>query len=259
MSTFRFETSHSVMKSENIAAPGSPNANRVFVGTSGFSYPEWRGKFYPKELSPKKFLSFYAEHFLTTEINNTFYRIPTPSLVKGWYEGVPGNFLFTLKVSQEITHRKKLKGADEEMRRFLDGASTLQEKLATLLVQLPPFLRKDTAVLADFLDKFSNRSRLAFEFRHASWFSDEVFELLQRHKTALAVVEKEDGEGAEAPRQVTGPFVYMRLRKGTYSKAELLDWARWIRRQSVDVFCYMKHDEKAPLLANQLLEALQEV
>ncbi len=236
----------------------SPDASRIFVGTSGFSYPEWRGTFYPKELTPKKFLSYYAQHFSTTEINNTFYRIPTPSLVQGWYQEVPPNFLFTLKVSQEITHRRKLKNIDDAMRRFLDGAAALREKLATLLVQLPPFLRKDTAALADFLARFSAQARLAFEFRHPSWFCDEVFELLQSHQSALAVVEKEEGDGADTPRQVTGPFVYMRLRKGAYSDAELLDWARWILSQSVDVFCYMKHDQEAPLLANRLLDALRE-
>jgi uncharacterized protein YecE (DUF72 family) len=232
---------------------------RILVGTSGFSYPEWRGKFYPKELPPKKFLSYYAQHFSTTEINNTFYRIPTPQLVQGWYKEVPERFLFTLKLSQEITHRKKLKDVDDQMRRFLEGAAAMKEKLATLLVQLPPFFRKDTGTLGDFLVKFSQKARLALEFRHDSWFSDDVFELLRTHQSALAVVEKEEGEGAGAARQVTGPFIYMRLRKGEYSKPELLDWARWIRAQTADVFCYMKHDEEAPLLANRLLGALNEL
>ncbi|MGH9425925.1 MAG: DUF72 domain-containing protein [Terriglobia bacterium] len=230
--------------------------HRILVGTSGFSYTEWRGKFYPPELSPKKFLSYYAQHFSTTEINNTFYRIPTPALVGNWHDEVPAQFKFTLKVSQIITHRKKLKGVDSEMQRFLEGAAALKEKLATLLVQLPPFLRKDLDTLEDFLNKFSSRARLSFEFRHASWFCDDLYQLLRRHECALAVVEKEEGEGAEAPREVTAPFVYMRLRKGEYSDAELEDWAKWIRRQTVDVFCYLKHDDEAPLLAKRLLKAL---
>jgi len=229
---------------------------RILVGTSGFSYPEWRGKFYPPDLSPKKFLSYYAQHFSTTEINKTFYRIPTEALVGNWRDEVPADFRFTLKVSQAITHRKKLKSVDSEMKRFLESAAALKEKLATLLVQLPPFLRKDLATLEEFLDKFSAHARLSFEFRHASWFCDDLYRLLQNHQCALAVVEKEEGEGAERPREITAPFVYLRLRKGEYSDAELEDWAEWIRRQTVDVFCYLKHDDEAPLLAKRLLKAL---
>jgi len=237
----------------------SANAPRILVGTSGFSYTAWRGKFYPSDLSPKKFLSYYAQHFPTTEINNTFYRIPTSALVGNWYDEVPAAFQFTLKVSQAITHRKKLKAVESEMQRFLEGAAALKEKLATLLVQLPPFFRKDLVTLEDFLNKFSSQARLSFEFRHASWFCDDLYQLLRQHECALAVVEKEEGEGAESPREVTGPFIYMRLRKGEYSDAELEDWAEWIRRQTVDVFCYLKHDDEAPLLAKRLLKALEMV
>jgi len=229
---------------------------RILVGTSGFSYPEWRGKFYPPDLSPKKFLSYYVQHFPTTEINNTFYRIPTTALVENWRDEVPAEFQFTLKVSQIITHRKKLKAVDSEMQRFLESAAALKGKLATLLVQLPPFLRKDLETLQEFLTKFSSKARLSFEFRHTSWFCDDLYQMLQRHRCALAVVEKEEGEGADVPREVTAPFVYMRLRKGEYSDVELEDWAKWIRRQTVDVYCYLKHDDEAPLLAKRLLKAL---
>jgi uncharacterized protein YecE (DUF72 family) len=240
-----------------ISESGEPSTpGRVFVGTSGFSYAEWRGIFYPQKLPSKKFLSYYAEHFCTTEINNTFYRIPTLKLIEGWYAEVPDHFRFTLKLSQEITHRKKLRNVDEEMRRFLEGASALREKLATILVQLPPFYRKDVTVLEAFLSRFTARGKFAFEFRHGSWFDDDVYRLLRLHECSLAVVEKDDGEGVETPRLSTGPFVYMRLRKGDYSKAELQEWAQWIRAQSADVYCYLKHDEKAPVLAQQMLEAL---
>lgn len=234
----------------------SADSRRILVGTSGFSYAEWRGKFYPPELSSKKFLSYYAQHFTTTEINNTFYRLPAPALVGAWHDEVPPEFQFTLKLSQIITHRKKLKSVDSEMQRFLDGAAALKQKLATLLIQLPPFLRKDLVTLEEFLNKFSSRARLSFEFRHPSWFCDDLYALLQRHQCALAVVEKEEGEGEGAHKEVTGPFVYMRLRKGEYSEAELENWAEWIRQQSVDVFCYLKHDDEAPLLAKRLLKAL---
>jgi uncharacterized protein YecE (DUF72 family) len=234
---------------------GSP----IHLGTSGFSYTEWRPSFYPQDLPTKKFLSFYAQHFDTTEINNTFYRLPTPKLTEGWYAEVPTNFLFTLKVSQKITHIRRLREVDDEMDFFLRSAASLKEKLGTILVQLPPNMKKDAERLGIFLEKFAARGRLAFEFRHDSWFSDDVYDLLKSHNSALGVVEKEEGEGADAPREVTGPFVYIRLRKGEYSGSELRDWARWIRARRQEVFCYVKHDEKAPLLARQLADALQAV
>ncbi len=235
------------------------NETPIHLGTSGFSYTEWRPSFYPEGLSPKKFLAFYAQHFDTTEINNTFYRLPTSKLTEAWSGEVPETFLFTLKLSQKITHIRRLKEVDQEMNFFLTSAASLKKKLGAILVQLPPNMKKDTERLADFLTKYALQGRLAFEFRHDSWFTDDVYELLKKHESALGVVEKEEGEGAAVPREVTGPFVYIRLRKGEYSKAELRDWARWIRARREEVFCYVKHDVKAPLLARQLAEALQEV
>ena len=238
---------------------GSIETARVFVGTSGFAYKEWKGSFYPEDLSAKKYLSYYAEHFRTTEINNTFYRMPTAKLCEGWYAEVPEGFSFTLKVSQRITHFKRLKNVDDEMNFFLESAAGLKEKLGPILVQLPPNYKKDVEVLDAFLTTFATKGKLAFEFRHESWFADDVYDLLRKHKTTLGVVEKEEGEGPDTPREVTGSFVYMRLRKGDYTKDEMLDWARWIRSQSVPVYCYLKHDERAPILAMELLAALDSV
>jgi uncharacterized protein YecE (DUF72 family) len=235
------------------------SAGRVLVGTSGFAYKEWKGSFYPPELPAKKYLSYYAGHFRTTEINNTFYRMPTAKLCEGWYAEVPEDFSFTLKLSQRITHFKRLKNVDDEMSFFLDSAAGLKEKLGPVLVQLPPNFKKDIEVLEGFLAKFGTKGKLAFEFRHESWFADDAYDLLRKYQTTLGVVEKEDGEGPETPRKVTGSFVYMRLRKGDYSKDEMLDWARWIKLQTVPVYCYLKHDERAPVLANDLLAALGEV
>jgi len=232
-------------------------ANPILVGTSGFAYKEWKGVFYPDDLPAKKYLSYYAEHFRTTEINNTFYRMPTVKLCEGWYAEVPDDFSFTLKLSQRITHFKRLKNVESEMDFFLESAAGLKEKLGPILVQLPPNFKKDLVVLGEFLAKFATRGKLAFEFRHQSWFDDELFELLRQHKTAFGVVEKEEGEAGITPREVTGSFVYMRLRKGDYSKDELSDWARWIRAQSVPVYCYLKHDDRAPVLAKEMLEALK--
>jgi uncharacterized protein YecE (DUF72 family) len=232
---------------------------RVFVGTSGFAYKEWKGSFYPDDLPAKKYLSYYAEHFRTTEVNNTFYRMPTAKLCEGWYAEVPDDFSFTLKLSQRITHFKRLKNVDDEMNFFLESATGLKEKLGPILVQLPPNYKKDVEVLDAFLTTFATKGKLAFEFRHESWFADDVYDLLRKHETTLGVVEKEEGEGPDTPREVTGSFVYMRLRKGDYTKDETLDWARWIRSQSVPVYCYLKHDERAPILANELLAALNSV
>ena len=231
--------------------------SRIHLGTSGFSYTEWRPSFYPQDLPPKRFLGFYAEHFDTTEINNTFYRLPTPKLTEGWYTEVPENFRFTLKLSQKITHVRRLREVDDEMEFFLKSAASLKEKLGTILVQLPPNMKKDVDRLTTFLEKFAARGRLAVEFRHDSWFGDDVYQLLRTHNSALGVVEKEEGEGADAPREVTGPFVYIRLRKGEYSASELRGWARWIKARQEEVFCYVKHDDKAPLLAKQLTDALK--
>jgi uncharacterized protein YecE (DUF72 family) len=225
------------------------------VGTSGFAYQEWRGIFYPGDLPQKKFLSYYAQHFPTTEINNTFYRIPSTKLTEGWYAEVPSEFVFTLKLSQRITHIKRLKDVDDEMGWFLTAAAGLKEKLGPILVQLPPNLRKDTGVLGAFLEKFASKGKLAFEFRNDSWFCEEVFNLLREHNTAFGVVEKE-ADGFEPIKEVTGSFVYMRLRKGDYTKPQLKEWAKWIRAQSVDVYCYLKHDTQAPVLAGELLKAL---
>lgn len=227
--------------------------HRILIGTSGFAYKEWHGIFYPEKFSSKNYLSFYSRHFKTTEINNTFYRIPNTKTTEGWHAEVPADFEFTLKLSQKITHIKRLKDVDEEMGWFLTGASGLREKLGPILVQLPPNLKKDTGRFGDFLVKFAPGRKLAFEFRHDSWFSDDVYELLSAHKAAWGVVE---GEEREAVREVTAPFVYMRLRKGEYDEQESKSWADWIRAQEVDVYCYLKHDEAAPTLARQLMTAV---
>src|SRR5690349_1986949 len=133
---------------KSMTSPDDPtSANRILVGTSGFAYKEWKGSFYPEKLPAKKYLSYYAEHFSTTEINNTFYRMPTPKLCESWYDEVPEGFSFTLKVSQRITHFKRLKNVDDDMNFFLDSAANLKEKLGPILVQLPPNFKKNLEVL----------------------------------------------------------------------------------------------------------------
>ena len=158
------------MKSKSASANASAES-RILVGTSGFAYKEWKGSFYPEKLPAKKYLSYYAEHFRTTEINNTFYRMPTARLCEGWYNEVPEDFSFTLKLSQRITHFKRLKNVDDDMSFFLDSAASLKEKLGPILVQLPPNFKKDLELLEAFLEKFAKQGRLAFEFRPAVEFS----------------------------------------------------------------------------------------
>lgn len=226
---------------------------RILIGTSGFSYKEWKGIFYPPDLPAKQYLSFYAKHFPTTEINNTFYRIPNAKMTSDWYGEVPQEFSFTLKLSQKITHIRRLKNVEQEMEWFLEAAAGLKEKMGPVLVQLPPNLKKDAALLEAFVSRYYSEAKLAFEFRHDSWYSDEIFDLLRKYRCAFGVVEAEE---RPALREVTGDFVYMRLRKGEYSEAELQDWAAWIRSRDTDVYCYLKHDEKAPVLAMQLQQKL---
>jgi uncharacterized protein YecE (DUF72 family) len=227
---------------------------KILVGTSGFSYTEWKGIFYPEDLSSKNYLSYYAQHFKTTEINNTFYKLPSRKLTESWYSMVPEDFAFTLKLTQKITHIKRLKNVDDEMNAFLEGADGLMEKMGPILVQLPPNFKKDTGVLENFLESYAKRGKLACEFRHESWYSNEVYDLLKKYGCAFGVVEAED---SEAVKEVTAPFIYMRLRKGDYTSEELGLWSQWILAQNCNVYCYLKHDEKAPVLAQELIKKLE--
>jgi len=236
---------------------GKQGERSIFVGTSGFSYPAWKGIFYPEKLPQKSFLSYYAQHFPTTEVNNTFYRLPNPDVARGWASEVPDGFRFTLKLSQRITHIKRLKEVDSDMARFIESAVAIGDKMGPILVQLPPNFRLNLAVLSDFLSKYTAERLLAFEFRHDSWLTDEVYSLLAQHRAAFGIIERDDPDGPEPPLIVTGSFAYMRLRKGDYTPPELERWAKWIVSQNVDVYCYLKHDDSAPVLATQLLNAIK--
>lgn len=244
------------MESESTSTRPPAPRPRIAVGTSGFAYDEWRSMFYPAKLPAKRFLAYYSQHFTTTEVNSTFYRFPRPKVTEGWGKEVPPGFAFTLKLSQRVTHVKRLKDVDREMSWFMDGALALGDKLGPVLVQLPPNFKLDLDRLDAFLAKHGPRARLAVEFRHDSWFDEAVYEVLRRHRCALAVVEMEEGDAVPRPRLVTGDFVYMRLRKVEYTDSELHGWADWMRAQGVDVFCYLKHDELGPLLAQRLMRHL---
>ena len=230
----------------------------VRVGTSGYSYPEWKGTFYPEKIAAADMLRFYAERFPTVEINNTFYRMPKEALLNGWAEQVPESFAFVLKASQRLTHFQRLKDCGELLSYLFRVTSSLGPRLGALLFQLPPNFKKDLPRLGQFLAEMPQRGRVAFEFRHASWFDDEVFDLLRKERVALCV--SDTGEEPVAPLVATADFGYVRLRREDWDDAELGEWARRIREQPWDdAYVFLKHEEegRGPKLAARLLEILK--
>jgi uncharacterized protein YecE (DUF72 family) len=230
----------------------------ILIGTSGYNYPEWKGRFYPDTLAASKMLPYYAERFPTVEINYTFYRTPTEAIVAGWDRATPPAFALTLKAPKRITHDARLRDCADRVRQFLDVAATLGPKLGALLFQLPPNLKKDVPLLDAFLDTFPPRVRAAFEFRHPSWLADEVYDRLRARNLALCVA---DSEKLATPVVVTADFGYFRLRDEGYTPDDVARWAGVIRTQTAGcgtVFVYFKHEEsgKGPELAEMLRREL---
>ncbi len=224
------------------------------IGTSGYSYKEWKGVFYPQDLKAAGMLSFYAERLGTVEINNTFYRLPTKKLLDGWASQVPDSFRFVLKVSQKITHYKRLKGTEEETGYLVESAQGLGPKLGALLVQIPPNLSRDDERLAAFLALLPPGMKAAFEVRNASWRVPEVFSLLEKHGVAL--VASQTDEEPEPGLVRTAPWGYLRLRKTSYSPEELTEWSRRIAGMGwEEAFVFFKHEQIAPDLAEKLTAA----
>ena len=214
---------------------------RILAGTSGFSYKEWKGSFYPAKLPARDMLAFYAQRLPAVELNNTFYRMPKREVVAGWAETVPEAFRFAVKVSQRITHRKRLKEVGEELDYLLAQLEPLGQRLGTLLVQLPPNLKLDTERLERFLDALDGRARAALEFRHESWLCDEVFALLRARDAALVASE---GDAGEAALHETASFGYLRLRRDDYRSADLQRWLGRIRGLAwEDAFAFFKHED----------------
>jgi uncharacterized protein YecE (DUF72 family) len=226
----------------------------ILIGTSGYNYPEWRGTFYPPGFATSKMLAFYAERFSTVEINYTFYRMPNAKTIAGWDAQTPAGFSFTLKAPRRITHEARLKDVDDPLRYFLDTARMLGPKLACLLFQLPPNFKKDLGRLEDLLARLPPDLRYAFEFRHASWFDDEVYTRLGNKKAALCIADTEPGT---TPIVATGDFGYLRLRDEGYTEAELARWGATVTELGPrwrDTFVYFKHEESGtgPALAREL-------
>ncbi len=231
---------------------------RVHVGTSGYNYPEWRGSFYPEKFPAAKMLAYYAERLSTVEINYTFYRMPNAKTIAGWTAVTPKDFTFVLKAPKRITHDARLKEVDDPLRYFCDTARTLGPKLGPLLFQLPPFFKKDVGRLGDLLVLLPPGLRCAFEFRHDSWFSDEVYELLRTRNAALCIADTEKGT---TPLVSTADFGYFRLRDEGYSEKDLNNWSQTVKKLGAgwqDVFIYFKHEESGigPALANRFRELL---
>ena len=230
----------------------------ILVGTSGYNYPEWKGTFYPADLAAAKMLPFYAARFPTVEINYTFYRMPTEKLLAGWLAQVPAGFRFTLKAPRRITHDAKLVGCESLTETFCQVAGTLGHRLGALLFQLPPNLKKDVARLDAFLATLPPLAPAAFEFRHPSWFDEEVFGHLKQRGKALCIA---DSEKLETPLALTADYAYFRLRDEGYQPKDIEEWARKIdelRSRCRDIFVYFKHEEegKGPVFARELMQHL---
>jgi uncharacterized protein YecE (DUF72 family) len=233
--------------------------SKVWIGTSGWHYDSWRGPFFPKDLRAKDHLRFYAEHFPTTELNGVFYRTPTEEAVRFWRDGTPEHFLFAWKASKFITHWKRLsERCDNSIALMESRLKILGRKVGPVLFQLPPNMQADRERLAAFLRMLPKRRRYAFEFRHRSWYEEEILDVLRDRNVALCFSDHHD---APAPWEVTASHVYVRGHgpggryRDHYQDDTLHDWARAIvrwRRQAREVFCYFDNDEKSAAPADAL-------
>ncbi len=228
---------------------------QFFVGTSGYSYKEWKGNFYPEKLPAKEMLSYYAQRFSTVELNNTFYRMPSVAVVEAWAQQTPASFRFVLKAPQAITHRKRLKNVEEDTDFYLNAASALGDRQGPLLFQLPPNMKKDPPRLEAFLQHLGGRAAAAFEFRHESWLDDEVIGCLRDHSCALCVADGDDLPDTELVS--TADWGYFRLRREGYTDEGLTDWINRIRSTKWnEAYVFFRHEDTAAgvKLATRFLE-----
>jgi len=227
---------------------------KLHVGTSGYSYKEWKGNFYPSDLPAKEMLSYYSRRLPAVEINNTFYRAPQQSTMENWKAQVPARFRFSIKAPQRITHIKRLHAADET-KYLLETAALLGERLGVVLFQLPPNMKKDAERLKAFLDLLPAEPRTAFEFRHETWFDSDVLDLLRARDCALVVSDTDAKPLSEIVS--TARWGYLRLRRTEYGENDLTEWMKRVREQKwKDAFIFFKHEDEGtgPKLAAQFLE-----
>ncbi|MCP3903627.1 MAG: DUF72 domain-containing protein [Planctomycetes bacterium] len=227
----------------------------ILAGTSGYSYGEWKGTFYPKDIDAGELLAFYATKLPTVEINNTFYRMPRVGVLETWAQNVPEDFRFAIKASRRITHLKRLANTEEETAYILDTARTMGDRLGAVLFQLPPNLKKDLPLLESFLELLREDMRVAFEFRHPSWDDDEVHDRLRSRNCALVIADVDDADPPDLVR--TADWGYLRLRRAEYDAASLDAWIERLRAQDwSDAFVFFKHEDAAagPRLADTFTE-----
>jgi uncharacterized protein YecE (DUF72 family) len=227
----------------------------LFVGTSGYSYKEWKGNFYPEKLPAKEMLAYYASRLPAVEINNTFYRMPQKSVLEGWKEQVPASFRFAVKASQRITHFKRLNGVADETNYLLETAAALEDRLGPILFQLPPNMKKDLPRLEAFLKTLPPRTTAAWEFRHPTWLEDDVLELLSQHQQALCISDTDDLPVSHIDK--TADWGYLRLRRVNYGAENLSEWLQRMRDQEwKDAYVFFKHEDEGtgPRLAGEFLK-----
>jgi uncharacterized protein YecE (DUF72 family) len=236
----------------------------IRVGTSGWYYDHWKERFYPASLAKGEWFEYYAGHFDTVEINNTFYHLPKEESLKRWYRLAPESFVYAVKANRYITHIKRLKDVSEEVGRFFERVGLLKGRLGPILYQLPPSLHKDLDLLGSFIKLVGKRRPAVFEFRDESWYSEDTFELLNQFGVGFCV---HDMPGKQSPRAVTGDIMYVRFHgptgrySGKYSKAMLREWAKWIGEHKDEVgsvYAYFNNDVEGHAIKNakQLRELL---
>lgn len=226
----------------------------VYAGTSGFSYKEWKGSFYPEKLPAKDMLSYYATRLHAVEINNTFYRLPKKELLESWKEQVPSEFRFSVKASQRITHFKRLKDVQQESSYLLETVAALEDRLGPVLFQLPPNMKKDLERLEVFVKDLPKGTRAAFEFRHPTWLDDDVLQVLSSGNHALCISDTDDVPVSHIDK--TADWGYLRLRRENYSKENLKHWLKEMGKQKwTDTFVFFKHEDEGsgPKLAAEFM------
>lgn len=223
---------------------------KIYIGTSGFSYSHWeKGVFYPAGLTKAKQLEYYSQHFKTVELNNPFYHLPSAQTFANWRQRTPQDFSFAVKASRYLTHIKRLKDAQEPWQRFINNAKELKEKLGVILFQFPANWQVDAQRLEKFLKILPRKYRYSFEFRHQSWFSQEIYQLLKKYQIALCLADSPDWPYQE---EITANFVYLRLHgrsllySSKYTNQQLKKWAakikKWTKQDDKDVFIYFNND-----------------
>jgi uncharacterized protein YecE (DUF72 family) len=228
----------------------------IRIGTSGWYYDHWRERFYPADLPKSKWFEYYAQHFDTVEINNTFYHLPKEQTLQRWHDIAPKDFLYAVKANRYITHIKKLNDAAESCELFLERVNLLKTRLGPILYQLPPSLHKNLDLLEAFIKLLPKRKTAVFEFRHQSWYGDDTFKLLDKSGVGFCI---HDMLGKESPRIVTGNVIYVRFHgtagryAGNYPESQLQDWAKWLKSQAKNVravYAYFNNDVQGHAINN---------